>query len=237
MFEGKRVLVVVPARGGSKGVPLKNLKELNGIPLVAWTGKVLSALSWIDKAVVSTDHKGIAKAAQKSGLDCPFYRPEELSGDRISDWQVLDHALRTMESIDSVEYDVVILLHPTTPLRRPEHITSLVKKLITESFDAVWGISESDLKYHPQKALNIEGERLAYYDEEVGPKIIARQQLKPLYHRNGLGYAFTRECLLEQKNIMGKNTSFLLVDETMVSIDTLEDIEETEEAFRRRDSK
>jgi hypothetical protein len=102
MFEGRRVLVVVPARGGSKGVKLKNLREVGGMPLVALAGHVASALPWVDRAIVSTDHEGIARVAEEAGLACPFMRPEDISGAIISDWQVLIHALTEMERIDAV---------------------------------------------------------------------------------------------------------------------------------------
>ena len=75
MFEGRRVLVVVPARGGSKGVKLKNLREVGGVPLVALAGHVAQALPWVDRAIVSTDHEGIARAAEEAGLACPFMPP------------------------------------------------------------------------------------------------------------------------------------------------------------------
>ena len=102
MFEGRRVLVVVPARGGSKGVKLKNLREVGGVPLVALAGHVARALPWVDRAVVSTDHEGIARVAEEAGLACPFMRPVDISGAIISDWQVLIHALTEMETLDAV---------------------------------------------------------------------------------------------------------------------------------------
>ena len=97
MIGEKRILVVVPARGGSKGVKLKNIRPINGIPLVALVGHVIKQLSYVDRAVVSTDHLKIAEIAKKSGLDVPFMRPEELSGDIVADGPVLHHALTECE--------------------------------------------------------------------------------------------------------------------------------------------
>ena len=136
MFEGRRVLVVVPARGGSKGVKLKNLREVGGVPLVALAGQVAKALPWVDRAIVSTDHEGIAKVAEEAGLACPFLRPEDISGAIISDWQVLIHALTEMERIDAVTYDVVVMLQPTSPGRTPEHVTATMEHLVKGGFDA-----------------------------------------------------------------------------------------------------
>ena len=84
MLAAKRILVVVPARGGSKGVKLKNIRPLNGVPLVALVGEVVQQLDYVDRAVVSTDHPRIAEVARASGLDVPFMRPEALSGDRVA---------------------------------------------------------------------------------------------------------------------------------------------------------
>ncbi len=222
MLQDKKILVVVPARGGSKGIKLKNLQPLKGIPLVSIVGRVVRHLPYVDRAVVSTDHEEIAEAAEASGLDAPFRRPEELSGDRIADWDVLHHALNECEALDGCRYDVVVMLQPTSPFRRPGHVTSAVEHLINGGFDAVWSVSETDSKAHPLKQLVIDGDRLDYYDPE-GAKIIARQQLKPVYHRNGVVYAITRECLEDKQSIKGDNTSYVIIDDPLVNIDTPDD--------------
>jgi len=219
MIDNKTILVVVPARGGSKGVKLKNLRPLNGEPLVALVGMVVRQLAYVDRAVVSTDHSEIAQIAQESGLEAPFMRPAELSGDRIADWDVLNHALLSCEKADNRRYDIIVMLQPTSPFRRPEHVTQAVKTLIQGGYDAVWTVSETDSKAHPLKQLIIREDRLDYYDP-AGADIISRQQLKPLYHRNGVAYAITRKCLIGKKSIKGDKTSFVVIDEVMVNIDT-----------------
>ena len=224
MLLSKKILVVVPARGGSKGIKLKNLRKVNGIPLVAIAGKVAVSLPYVDRAVVSTDHPEIRDAAVLSGLDAPFMRPDSLSGDIVGDTEVLTHALLEMEKIDNVQYDVIVMLQPTSPMRTPEHVTQTVTKLIEKGYDAVWTVSETDSKSHPLKQLVIEGDRLDYYDED-GNKIIARQQLKPVYHRNGAAYAITRSCLLESKSIKGENTSAVIIKMPLVNIDTEFDLQ------------
>lgn len=225
MFEGRRVLVVVPARGGSKGVKLKNLREVGGVPLVALAGHVAKALPWVDRAIVSTDHEGIARVAEAAGLACPFMRPEDISGAIISDWQVLIHALTEMEKLDAVTYDVVIMLQPTSPGRTPEHVTATMEHLVKGGFDAVWTLSETDSKAHPLKQLNVSPEGgLSYYDP-AGEKIIARQQLTPVYHRNGIAYAITRDCLVDQKSIMGAKPGAVVVEGNLPNIDTELDLD------------
>jgi len=219
MIADKNILVVVPARGGSKGVKLKNIRTLNGIPLVALVGQVVKQLPYVDRAVVSTDHSEIAKIAQEAGLDAPFVRPPELSGDIVADGPVLHHALMACEEIDKRPYDVIVMLQPTSPFRKPAHVTAAVNKLIAGGYDAVWTVSETDSKAHPLKQLVIDNDRLDYYDP-AGAGIIARQQLKPVYHRNGVAYVMTRELIADQKAIKGAKTSVVIIDDPLVNIDT-----------------
>jgi CMP-N-acetylneuraminic acid synthetase len=161
-LHNKRILVIVPARGGSKGVKLKNIRPLNGAPLVASVGKVIQQLDYIDRAVVSTDHPEIARIAKESGLDVPFMRPESISGDIVSDWEVLHHALMATEEDDAETYDIIVMLQPTSPLRKPEHITMAIEKLIDGNYDAVWTLSEIDQKNHPYKQLIFEKDQVRY---------------------------------------------------------------------------
>ena len=225
MFLGKRILAVVPARGGSKGVPLKNIHPLVGKPLVAYVGDIVGQLGYVDKAVVSTDHQQIAEVARAHGLAAPFLRPSEISGDRVGDLPVLVHALLEMERVDEVEYDVVLMLQPTCPLRTAEQVNATVLKLIKGNWDSVWTVSAVEPKNHPMKQLEIDSTgrmTLMAPDGQVNP---TRQELGPTVIRNGASYAFTRSCLLEQQSILGERGSAVLVGDPIVSIDTLTDFE------------
>ena len=164
----------------------------------------------------------IARIAEENGLAVPFMRPEHLSGDLVGDWDVLNHALLTCEEIDNRRYDIIVMLQPTSPLRKPSHVTATIEKLIKGGYDSVWTVSETDSKAHPLKQLVIRDDRLDYYDP-AGAAVIARQQLTPVYHRNGIAYAMTRECIIEQKTIKGVRTSFVLIDEPVANIDTIFD--------------
>ena len=219
MIDGRKILVVVPARGGSKGVKLKNLRPLGGVPLVGLVGQLVGKLDYVDRAVVSTDHPDIVAAAVDYGLEAPFMRPESLSGDRIADWDVLYHALLACEEMDHCRYDIVIMLQPTSPFRRPSQVTKTISHLLDGDYDAVWTVSETDSKSHPLKQLILNGDRLDYYDP-AGAAIIARQQLVPVYHRNGVAYAISRECLVGKKSIKGDKTSYVVIDDLVVNIDT-----------------
>lgn len=236
MHDGRRILAVVPARGGSKGIPLKNLRTIGGVSLVARAGQVATSVTAIDRAVVSTDHEGIAAAAEAAGLAAPFRRPEDLSGPTIGDFDVLHHALATMEALDRTTYDIVLMLQPTSPSRTPQHVERTVRMLVEGGFDAVWTVSETDSKGHPLKQLVIgEANALDYYDPQ-GARIVARQQLKPVYHRNGIAYAFTRSCLVDQRTIKGRRTGALPIAEPVANIDTELDLAWAEFLLQRRAS-
>lgn len=223
MINDLKVLAVVPARGGSKGIKLKNLRTVQGRPLVALAGDVAKQVPEIDRRVVSTDHEEIARVAAIAGLDAPFLRPEGISGDRIGDWDVLVNALRETEAFDGTTYDIVVMLQPTSPLRRASDVSGVIRMLVDGGYDSVWSVSRTDSKAHPLKQLVVRDGAMDYWDPR-GSQIIARQQLEPVYHRNGVAYAITRSCLLEQKTIKGPKTGAYVVEGEHVSIDTEWDI-------------
>ena len=233
MIDGRKVLAVIPARGGSKGVPLKNIKPVLGVPLVARVGRLVRQIPMIDRAVVSTDHPEIARIAREADLDVPFMRPPELSGDRVADWDVLVHALLLVEKLDGILYDVVVMLQPTSPTRRSSHVRGAIEKLVREKWDSVWAVSETDANYHPLKQLRVVNGQVEYYDPR-GADIISRQQLDTVYHRNGAAYVMTRECLLEQRTIKGEKTGALVIGDKLVNIDTLLDFKLAEFLLTRQ---
>lgn len=236
MIEGNRVLVVVPARGGSKGVPLKNLHPLAGKPLIAHTGDLVRNLTFVDRAIVSTDHSQIAETAASCGLDTPFIRPLELSGDLIGDTEVLCHTLVETERLDGATYDVVVMLQPTCPLRRPEHVREAVTRLVQGGWDSVWTVTRTDIKYHPLKQLAIAPDGAMTLFDPRGTAIVARQQLQQTYTRNGAAYAIRRSCLLEQRTTLGCHSSAVVIDGPMVSIDTLDDFQTVERVLASRNN-
>lgn len=236
MLKGRRLLAVVPARGGSKGVKLKNIYPLLGKPLLAYVGDIVREASFFDRGIVSTDHPQVAEVARASGLEVPFYRPESLSGDQIGDHPVLLHALTEMERQDHRQYEVIVMLQPTCPLRRVEHVAAAVTKLIDEGWDAVWTVSRTDLHFHPLKQLTVASDGAMDYYDERGSQIVARQQLQPTYHRNGAAYAFTRKCLLEEKTIKPKRAAAIVLEEPLISVDTADDFKQVEAALEKKSS-
>jgi CMP-N-acetylneuraminic acid synthetase len=223
MIEGLTILAVVPARGGSKGIRLKNLREVGGRSMIARVGDVIRGVPEIDRAVVSTDHAGIAEAALKAGIAAPFYRPAEISGDVVSDFEVLIHALEATEAFDGRRYDIVVMLQPTSVLRTAHEVSATIRMLLDGGWDSVWTVSRTDSKAHPLKQLTVSDGVLNYYDP-AGARVVARQQLQPVYHRNGVAYAMTRRCLVEDRTIRGPRAGALVLESPHISIDTEWDI-------------
>ena len=198
------------------------------MPLVAIAGNCLKQIPEIDRMVVSTDHGQIKLAAESSGLAAPFIRPRELSGDLVSDWEVLNHALLETEKIDGKKYDIIMMIQPTSPLRTPTQLLKTLNYFNDGNWDAVWTISKTDLTFHPLKQFIIRENKCLDYFSMGGKTIVARQQLDPTYHCNGVAYVFSRECILEQKNKMGFRTGAYIIEDLAISIDTEEDIQEVE---------
>ena len=223
MYKNNTILAIVPARGNSKGIKNKNLKKIKGVSLVEHAGNLLKKITWIDYSIISSDSDKIIKAAKRSELECVFKRPKNISGDRIGDHAVIKHALKTVEKTKKKKIDIILLIQPTSPLRKVKHIKNVIKKIIDEKLDSVWTISKVDLKFHPLKQLVLKKNILSHYSEK-GKDIVARQQLSNTYYRNGVVYAVTRKLVLKNKNLIGNKSSGYLINTQQVSIDTLKDL-------------
>lgn len=216
-YEGRRVLAVVPARAGSKGIPDKNMLRLGGRSLIARAGEVLAALPWIDRRVISTDSPAYAAEGVAHGLDAPFLRPAELASDTAGAVETLQHALRECEAAGP-PFDVVLVIEPTSPLRQPADVEQCMRMLVETGADTVVTVSPVDPKFHPHKVFRQVGGRLEHY-ADAGSRVVYRQQLEPLYTRDGLCYAITRACLLEQAKILGAHTVPRITTRPVVNID------------------
>ena len=223
MYKNKTILAKVPARGNSKGIKNKNLRKIKGLSLVEHAGNILKKVSWIDYSIISSDSDKIIKAAKKSNLECIFKRPKNISGDRISDHSVLIHALKAAEKLKKKKIDIILLVQPTSPLRKVVHIKNVIKKIVDQKLDSVWTVSKADLKFHPLKQLILKKNILSHYNKK-GEKIIARQQLTNTYYRNGVVYAVTRELILKNKNLISNKSTGYLINTPQISIDTVKDL-------------
>ena len=173
----------------------------------------------IDLAICSTDHKDIANEAIKHGLEVPFVRPKNLSGDTISDIDVLKHALNFCENKYETIYDIILMLQPTSPFRTSKHLNDAIKIFIDKNADSVWSVSKTDSKAHPDKQLKISNGSLNFYNNN-GDKIVYRQQLSDLYHRNGVVYVISRNTILKHNSIRGNKSYPYVINEFMPNIDT-----------------
>lgn len=225
MFQGSRVLAVIPARGGSKGIPKKNIAPVGGKPLISYTTELTQKLQWLDSTVVSTDSEEIAEVATMTpGVEI-VWRPEALSGDRVGDHPVLRHALLAREEELGKQYDIVLMLQPTSPLRTSDDIETCITHLHEGNWDAVWSVSETDLAYHPRKQLSLSPGGNLGFVIAGSQAIIARQELEPVFHRNGVCYAFTRDFLTGSNSTFSEDkTSAIVTPGAHISIDTPEDL-------------
>lgn len=218
MLESLKVLAVVPARSGSKGIRDKNMARVGGLSLIARAGAVLGQISWIDRRVISTDSERYADEARAYGLEAPFMRPPELSTDNSGALETFVHALESCEQLDGHQYDLLIVIEPTSPLREPADIEATVKALLTTGADAAVTVSRLDTKAHPHKAFSIVDRRLRYFSES-GASVTARQRLEPLYSRNGLCYCYRRETLLTKQALITDNTVSVITERPVANVD------------------
>lgn len=219
MLKDKRILAVVPARSGSKGIPHKNMRKLKGISLIGWAGLTLGRVSLLDAGIISTDSDEYIKEAQKYGLDAPFIRPDHLSNDRAGAIETMQHALIESEKFYSSRFDIVLIIEPTSPLRTPQDIEQSVRMLIETGADSVVAVSPLSPKSHPRKILKVAGNRLDFFMPE-GNEIKSRQALEGSYYwRNGICYALTRDCLMQKGLIFTKFTLPQVIPRPVVNID------------------
>ncbi len=203
MYNHKKILAIIPARGGSKGIPDKNITMLNGKPLIAWSIIEGKKSEYIDKLIVSTDSEKIAKIAKEYGAEIPFMRPAELATDKASSFSVILHAIDFLEK-KGEKYNYLVLLEPTSPLRTVEDIDIPLKKLIQHpKAKAIGGLmkTESD---HPDFTLVLNDEGMIR--PFMGGERIAikrRQDLKDVYYPEGTIY-------ISEINSLRKENSWIL---------------------------
>lgn len=227
------VLGVVPARGGSKGVPGKNIRPLAGRPLLEYTARAARESGVIDRLVLSTDSREIADAGRRAGLEVPFLRPAALAADDTPMLPVLRHAIDTLAA-GGWEADVVVLLQPTSPLRRPEHIRDAVARLRETGADSVVTVVEVPRHLSPDYVMRIDDGVLRPFLPE-GAHITRRQDARPAYSRDGTVYAFRRATLDRFGNIYGDDCRPLIIDPAeSLSIDSPADWDAAERLLAGR---
>lgn len=224
MFQNRTVLAVVPARGGSKGIPRKNLCKVGGLSLIGHAARTVSQLAWIDRAVLSTDDTEMAEEGRRHGLEVPFLRPADLASDTASGEQAWRHAWSACESTWDTRFDLSVLLQPTTPLRRPEEVERTVKVLVERGHRSAATVGRVPPDFAPQRCLTLQSDgRLAFFDP-AGARVTRRQDFPTLYYRDGTCYAATRE-FLEDGGFVGEDCAAVLIERFVVNIDERVDLE------------
>jgi CMP-N-acetylneuraminic acid synthetase len=227
------ILGLVPARGGSKGVPGKNTRLLAGRPLLAYTAAAAIESGVLDRVILSTDAADIAECGRHAGLEVPFMRPPELAQDTTPMLPVIEHAVEALAR-DGWTADAVVLLQPTSPLRTARHIRAAVELLRDSGADSVVSVVAVPPHLSPDYVMRIDGGRLRPFLPE-GERITRRQDARPAYSRDGTVYAFRTATLRRFGGIYGDDCRPLLVDAAeSLSIDTEADWAAAERALAGR---
>lgn len=228
MIFKKKILALVPARGGSKGIKLKNLKKIKKKSLIEITSDFIDRCKIFDLKLLSSDHKLILSHAKKLNFKI-IKRNKKLSGDRVSDLDVINHSLKEIKK-ENLSFDYLVYLQPTSPIRKKHHLISTLKKVIKFKYDASWSISETNLKYHPYKSLHIKNDKLKLFNQK-GKKILARQMLRPTFIRNGVFYIIDLKQLKKQKSFYLNKIFPSLTNYKIINIDNLNDLKKAREIF------
>lgn len=217
-MEDLNVLGVITARGGSKGIPRKNIKELGGKPLIHYTIDAVNKSNLVTHSIVSTDGKEIADVAKSYGANIPFMRPKELAKDDTSHIPVMKHAIEEMEGILGLTFDIVVIFQPTSPFRTAEDIDMTIQKLIDTGADSSVSLVELIGTDHPMKAKKMEGDKVEAYsmEEEEG---VRRQDLPTAYRRSGAVYAIKRDIILGGSLFGNKIVGHIVPNERSIDID------------------
>ena len=226
----KKCLGLVVARGGSKGIPGKNLRKLAGKPLISHTFCSAKGSELLDKVVLSTDSEEIAATGRQEGVEVPFIRPPELATDEAPTLPVIEHALDWLIENSGYVPDVVVLLQPTAPLRQSRHIDEAVGCLLSSDADSIVSVCEVPGHYNPHWQFRLEGGFIQVFTGEALHDIVTRRQNLPqTYTRNGAVYAIHTEALMRTGTLFGDSClAYIMPPEVSVNIDALEDLERAE---------
>jgi len=236
------VLAIIPARGGSKSVPNKNIKLLGGKPLIFYTIKACLQSKLIDRVIVSTDSQKIAQISRKFGAEVPFLRPKSISGDLSTDVEFLTHALNWLRKKEGYVPDIVLRVPPTSPLRKTEHLDLGIRTLmVNPKADSVRPITKSPK--HPYKMWKVKGKYIVpflpySFTRMKEPYNMPRQKLPPVYIHTGAMDIMWRDTILKLKSTSGRKIKYFLMDEKeSVNIDSAVDFISAEVIMKQRKNK
>ena len=226
MIKGERLLAVIPARGGSKRLPNKNILDFCGKPLIAWTIESGLKSKYIDRIIVSTDSKEIADISKDFGADVPFIRPKEIATDTTSTVDVVNHAINTLNK-DGDNYKYLVILQPTSPLRTHKDIDKSVQLLINKNARGIIGVTELD---HPIEWSNTLGPDMSMKNfinkNSIGKR---SQDLQTRYRINGSIYLFDIEKTpICEESLVNSNYAYIMDRELSIDIDDRMDFIQSE---------
>lgn len=229
-----RVLGLVPARGGSKGVPRKNIRLLCGKPLLQYTAEAALMARRLSRVILSTEDEEIMDVGHRCGLEALFLRPSELAQDDTPMLPVVQHAVRWMEA-EGERFDAICLLQPTNPLRRAEEIDACIELLERRAADAAVTTLPVPAEHNPHWTYFQSEDGLLRLSTGEATPIPRRQDLPLAFHREGSVYVTRRDVLMEENSLYGKRLAgYLLRPEQCVNIDNPEDWARAEQLLRAR---
>jgi CMP-N,N'-diacetyllegionaminic acid synthase len=210
MIGDKKVIAIIPARGGSKGLPGKNIKDLCGKPLIVWTIETALKSKFIDELVVSTENQQIADIALGAGASVPFLRPIELATDTASTFVVVKHALDYYGERYGRTFDLVALVEPTSPLREDDDIDHMLERLYTgwAEFDSI--ISVGEVREHPSIMKRLRGAELEPFCQDLA-QTTRRQENVPAYFPYGVAYIAKTVSLLEGQTFYTRRCTYHMI--------------------------
>lgn len=237
MIKNYTVLGLILARGGSKRIPGKNIKELCGKPLIWYTISAAQKSRYLDRVILSSDDPEIIAVAKQYGVEAPFVRPAEFAADTVTDLPVFVHALEWLEKNENYKPDIVVQLRPTSPLRTAEHIDTAVELLAEHpEADSVRTVAEPEQT--PYKMYNIHDEghlepliKLAGYTESFN---LPQQKLPKVYKHVGYVDAMWYRTIMEKKQMTGEKIFPLVIDDAVSGINKPEDWEYLEYLMQKR---
>lgn len=233
--EKKNIVAIIPARGGSKRLPLKNIKVLAGKPLIAYTLEEALKSKMLDRIIVSTDHDEIARISRECGAEVPFKRPAHLAHDTTHAPPIIQHAVKYLEETEDYIVDIIVILPPTSPLRKSEHIEEAIKKILETDVDSVMSVCEAVFPPWWMVKLNESGLLEPFLKSGIDYFCLESQELPKVYQPNGAIYVTRRDVLFEQGVIIGKyNAPIFMDDESSLDIDTLTDFKLAELIMKER---
>lgn len=225
MYEGKTILALIPARGGSKGIPGKNVKEFNGRPLIAYTIAAARRSRYVDSVVVTTDDGGIAAVAREYGAEAPFLRPAELAADTSKTIDAVVHAVGAMEGLGR-PHDVVALLQPTSPLRRAEEIDGAVEAFFSHGCLGLASVSEVSESPVLTRRLDRSG---VLHPILPLPSTVRRQDMPRFWHVDGAIYINRADDLTPETSLNDNPIGYVMPKLRSSDIDSIEDFLRAEE--------